>query len=361
RSAIVGPPPQDSNVYFSFWTYGYPHRVGMNQYGAYGRAKAGQGYKEILGKYYSLSPEAIVPYQASETIHVLGCQYGPPPWVEGGKSREVCESEGGTFYDTRIDFEEYIKGLGEMPSSWGSPDNAGMEALKAQAVAARSYVLYYTADGSSPICPSTNCQYYTGSNKGGYWEEAVNATNAEVILYENKPISAYYHSTSGGYTLNSEEVWTSPRPYLKGIRDVDAQGHYYDEISPWYHKAWGDQPWLSRDQVEDLLNAALLPESYNAYLPMPSAEEAQKPLTERGGGFTPEEILATLQKESVDSITNLKSLEVIGAEGKSTLLVRVYYEQGYIDIDAQRFRFVFNLRSPGTDAIWTSRFDIRTS
>ncbi|MBU0708507.1 hypothetical protein KJ596_02000, partial [Patescibacteria group bacterium] len=46
RSAIVGPPPQDSNVYFSFWTYGYPHRVGMNQYGAYGRAKAGQGYKE---------------------------------------------------------------------------------------------------------------------------------------------------------------------------------------------------------------------------------------------------------------------------------------------------------------------------
>ena len=68
-----------------------------------------------------------------------------------------------------------------------------------------------------------------------------------------------------------------------------------------------------------------------------------------------------IQEEGLTPIVNLKALEVVGEETASTLILRAYYNDTYTDIDAQRFRFVFNLRSPGTDAIWTSRFDIKTS
>ncbi|MBU1110751.1 SpoIID/LytB domain-containing protein, partial [Patescibacteria group bacterium] len=335
RAAISSSPPQDSNVYFSFWTFGYPHRVGMNQYGAYGRAKADQGYREILKAYYQ--GVALKESEMPEMIKI----------IEGDEIREI------PFED------DYLLGIGEMPSCWGTPESGGLEALKAQAVAARTYAIKYTDNGRSPICITQKCQVYVGQGKvagmcGQYWQKAVEETRGVIITYGGEPISAWYASTAGGFTLSSREVWGGTTPYTHSFKDADAEDNFYDGPSwgnsPWFHKCWGDQPWLSREQVEDLLNASLLPASYNAHLPSPAND-----------GFTTEEILETLQKEGINPIINLKAIEIIGEETANSLLLRVFHGDTYTDLDAQRFRFVFNLRSPGTNAIWTSRFNVINS
>jgi predicted nucleic acid-binding Zn-ribbon protein len=116
-------PDPDFAPAYAFYSYGYPHRVGMNQYGAYGRAKAGQDYEEILMAYFS-GVKLEKKFDDSKKIPVQG--YG------------------------NISLKDYLYGLGEMPESWA--DHGGYEALKAQVVAARSYALnyiYYTWDGPS--------------------------------------------------------------------------------------------------------------------------------------------------------------------------------------------------------------------
>jgi len=104
--------PGFGNAY-AFYTYGIPHRVGMNQYGAYGRAKAGQDYKTILNTYFN-------------GISFVGGKEGIMLNVQGYGS---------------VNLEIYLLGIYEMPESWP------IEALKAQAVAARSYALAYTNNG----------------------------------------------------------------------------------------------------------------------------------------------------------------------------------------------------------------------
>ena len=120
---------------FAFYTYGIPHRVGMNQYGAYGRAKAGQGYQDILRAYYD------------------GISF------EGGREGINLKVQG---YG-EMNLETYLLGIYEIPGDWP------MESLKAQVVAARSYALAYTNNGANEICTTQACQVYKGGNKGGQW------------------------------------------------------------------------------------------------------------------------------------------------------------------------------------------------
>lgn len=333
KSAIEKEAPSSGGPYFSFWTYGYPHRVGMNQYGAYGRSKAGQDYRTILQAYFSNVTVSSF-WNDNDTIPVVG--YGD------------------------LTMKDYLYGIGEMPESWGN--SGGYEALKAQAVAARTYALnyiYYTWNGSSfvpktptPICTTQSCQVYTGNPKTGKWKQAVDETAGEVILYNGGPITAWYASTAGGFTLSSQEVWGGYRPWVAGIADLDGLSFPYDGPkwgnSPWYHKAWGNEPWLSGAQVADLFNAALLPEQYNSSLP--------------ADVFSVQDVRNTLQSHGITPVDSVQAVEVTGSNSKSSNLVRVYFNNGQSrEVSAQRFRFVFNLRSPGTDAIWTSRFDVLSS
>lgn len=330
KSAIEKEAPSTGGPYFSFWTYGYPHRVGMNQYGAYGRSKAGQDYKTILQVYFS-NVSISQFWNDNDTIPVEG--YG------------------------NLTMRDYLYGIGEMPESWGN--SGGYEALKAQAVAARTYALnyiYYSWNGStlvqkSPvaICTTQACQVYTGNPKTGKWKQAVDETAGEVILYGGAPITAWYASTAGGFTLSSQEVWGGYRPWVTGIADLDGLSFPYDGPkwgnSPWYHKAWGNEPWLSGAQVADLFNAALLPEQYNSSLP---ADE-----------FSVQAVRDTLQSHGITPVNTVQAVEITGSNSKISNIIRVYFNNGQSrEVSAQRFRFVFNLRSPGTNAIWTSRFDV---
>ncbi len=125
-----------------------------------------------------------------------------------------------------IDKEHYLYGVinSEMPASWP------LEAQKAQAVAARTYI---EATGNKhdkyDLCDNTNCQDYNGITKESeLGRQAVDETAGIEIYYDNEPISALYFSSDGGATENSEDVWISEVPYLRGIVD-----EYEKEYKEW--------------------------------------------------------------------------------------------------------------------------------
>ncbi len=117
-----------------------------------------------------------------------------------------------------IEMNKYLYGVvpSEMSASWHA------EALKAQAVAARTYA--YANKGKHnlyDLCDSVCCQDYNGTKKENTAStDAVNATGDERIYYNNNLISAFYFSSSGGRTSNSENTWSEVISYLRGVDEV---------------------------------------------------------------------------------------------------------------------------------------------
>ncbi len=140
-------------------------------------------------------------------------------------------SRGLTVINT-LSLDEYVAGIREVPPNWP------MEALKAQAVAARTYALWELESGhwqkfGYDVCATTDCQVYDGlatteARNGRRWADAVRATAGQVLLYRGKPALTRYHSSDGGRTLSNDTVFPSdgPRPYLRSTADP------YDKVSP---------------------------------------------------------------------------------------------------------------------------------
>lgn len=117
--------------------------------------------------------------------------------------------------------EDYLYGVvpNEMSPSWP------IEALKAQAVAARTFVLHdlkkHALEGYD-VCATTHCQVYRGQQKEhARTNEAVNTTQGEYLAHNGKAILSLFHAGGGGYTENSENVWGQKEPYLRGVLDYD--------------------------------------------------------------------------------------------------------------------------------------------
>lgn len=122
-----------------------------------------------------------------------------------------------------VPLEEYLYSVlpSEMSPSWPT------EALKAQAVAARTFALYdrnkHKSEGFE-LCATTHCQAYEGVGKEtAEARAAVDAVRGQVLEYNGKPIYAAFHASSGGMTANSEDVWGSQLPYLRAVKDDDTQ------------------------------------------------------------------------------------------------------------------------------------------
>jgi SpoIID/LytB domain protein len=131
-----------------------------------------------------------------------------------------------------LGLEQYLAGVvpQEMPSGW--PE----EALKAQAVAARSYALAHRlGDKGFDLYSDVRSQVY-GGIRGEHPRAtaAIQATAGEVLLWEGKPIDALFHSTSGGRTLDAAEVFGKPVPYLAAVDDP------HSALSPVH--SWGPTP-----------------------------------------------------------------------------------------------------------------------
>jgi len=129
----------------------------------------------------------------------------------------------------RLGFETYLLGLGEVPASWP------MEAMRAQAVAARTYAAYVVqhyprrAECNCDISDGSSDQTYIGYNResgtdGERWVEAVTSTAGEVVTYDGSLIQAFYAASDGGHTDSVQDVWHGGDaayaiPWLTGVCD----------------------------------------------------------------------------------------------------------------------------------------------
>jgi len=313
---------------FAAFSFGAPHFKGMSQYGAFGRAKQGQNYETILKAYYGGGVE-IRDHNPDSQITVSGY---------------------GTY-----SLEEYAKRIYEMPGSWG--DEGGMEALKAQAIAARSYAL---ARGGT-ICATEACQVFKPNSKGGKWEEAVNQTRGKVVYANGSPFSTWYASTSGGY----QESYSSNGYSTPGFWDTPSgrggwTSQAYEKIagSPWFYKGWykdrgGDScgrshPWLTSEEMADILNG---------WVVLFSGGGDSSRVTPMGTcwGGNPYSIS---DLRGVGGFTSVSAASVTYSEGGTTATVTFQTNKGAIAINGNDFYKAFNLRAPGKIALKSGLFNI---
>lgn len=119
-----------------------------------------------------------------------------------------------------VGLEEYLRGVvpAEMMAAWP------LEALKAQAVASRTYTILSLGSGEAfDICATVECQRYAGvASEHLRSDRAVAETSGLVLTYRGEPARTYYHADSGGALASSAEVWGRALPYLASRNDVTA-------------------------------------------------------------------------------------------------------------------------------------------
>lgn len=139
------------------------------------------------------------------------------------------EISGKLLVINRLDLEEYLLGVvpSEMPAGWPA------EALKSQAVAARTYALFHCSKRGSEafdVVPTIYDQVYTGvDGEHASTTKAVQATAGQVLIYNGRPVVAYFSSANGGYTETAGNVWGVDFAYLKS---------HPDEYDPRGYKGW---------------------------------------------------------------------------------------------------------------------------
>ncbi len=167
--------------------------------------------------------------QNSQTLYIEGSDFFVS--IEGTKYRGTAN----IFHNGKnliavnvVDLEDYLKGVvpKEMPASWN------IEALKAQAVVARNYAVSnsnkHLADGFN-VCNTIHCQVYGGySAENASTNQAVEQTRNELMYYGGRVVEGYFHSSSGGKTESSENIWNHRVEYLRGVEDSYSLGSPYD-------------------------------------------------------------------------------------------------------------------------------------
>ena len=117
-----------------------------------------------------------------------------------------------------LGIEKYLGSVvgSEMPAKWP------LEALKAQAIASRTYALKQKGNPLYDIDSTNKNQVYIGLEAGTRrTKRAVNSTRSLVLTYKNKLINSLFHSSSAGMTENSQDVWKNKYPYLSSVKDFD--------------------------------------------------------------------------------------------------------------------------------------------
>ena len=317
--------PSNTFAVFSFGAY--THRNGMSQYGAKARAEANQSVEDILKAYY---PDASIKKDFSEMgeIDVQGVG--------------------------RISFEDsYLQGIYEMPGSWHT------NALKAQAIAARTFAIKYTNNGQKAICTTEACQVFKNSKKGGEWEKAVNDTKGWVLVDGGgNPVSTQYASTHGGFARTSG--WDT--------QDKSGSGNWssrsWESIakSPWFYKSWyrngysssgancgRNHPWISQEEMADIINAWIVRKNANG-----ADTNRIVPVTINtcgvGGGngnpYSMEE-LRNLANNSGGAVTNISDVSVSHSNEGVTASVTFQTNRGSVTIPGSEFKSTYNIRAPG--------------
>jgi SpoIID/LytB domain protein len=321
----------------TFYGRGYGHGVGMSQYGARGRALAGQTADEILAAYYQGSTPATTDPTQPVRVLVLAGEAAPSsaplvivgrggPWTIDGvgatfpqdarvRAWRTTATVGGVATTTwhikvlavdrtilhtavvagsivvrpassatrlqlrakpssadtyrgalkvflkatsanvvnRLGLDDYLRGVVpvEMPPGWPAA------ALKAQAIASRSYALrrLHPGTGTFDVYDDTRSQVYRGAEAEKATTNAIiDGAPGAILMSGTSVVNAFYHSTGGGATENNEygfvgasgAVTSSPVAYLRGILDVSPDGTAYDADAPYF--AWATST-LTRAQL----------------------------------------------------------------------------------------------------------------
>ncbi|MEK6251499.1 MAG: SpoIID/LytB domain-containing protein [Actinomycetota bacterium] len=281
-ACALAPSPASAQTIWTMTGHGFGHGVGMSQYGAYGHALHGKDYRFVLAYYYQGTTIGTAPPgrvrvlltiasgdvtfkkatsacgrtlnpTRSYRAHLNGgavqllSDHGRTLANCGAKLRAtghgrvrirgngayrgalvVVPSNGGGSLNVvnAVSVDKYAQGViaGEMPSSWP------IEALKVQAVAARSYALTSTVRGNGfNLYDDTRSQVYNGiAGETAATNKAAIATKGQVVMYGGEIARTYYSASSGGQTESVEFGFpgSTPVPYLKSVDDP------YDTTSP---------------------------------------------------------------------------------------------------------------------------------
>ena len=285
--------------------HGFGHGVGMSQYGAFGYAKHGSSYREILEHYYSgtrvtggagggggsggvgankaAGKVRVLLGSGGQTVSFTGASRACGKKLESRDRYELVLSGGGVALQSArgkvtrcgseavasagvsiigfgryrgslvaradggellvinsLGVDAYTKGViaNEMPPSWPQ------QALRAQAVAARSFGLTTSRGQAFDLYADTRSQVYEGrSSETPATSKAVTATAGEVVTYNGETANTSYFSTSGGQTEDARYGFASPVPYLKSVNDP------YDGVSPVHN--WTER--FSDEEIESKL------------------------------------------------------------------------------------------------------------
>jgi peptidoglycan hydrolase-like amidase len=275
-------PPASPPGSVRFCGHGWGHGVGLGQWGAKGMALAGLGYRFIDQHFYTGTTWATLG-TANTPIHVAvlwgtstyrvvpsgpaqliagnqvrniaagqsvslalagGLQrvvptspatrltvYGPSGRYHAYRGSIVAQPSGGILYIINtLPIEDYLRGLGEVPSSWP------LEAIKAQIVAARCYALTHMGSTAMyDVDDTTQYQVYYGVDaESASQNAAVDQTSGQVLMSGGHVIVAFFSASDGGHTANVSDVFggsLATFPYLRGVLDP------WDVVAPrhtWY-------------------------------------------------------------------------------------------------------------------------------
>jgi stage II sporulation protein D len=251
----------------------------MSQYGARGYAESGWGYERILKHYYRGTALETIPARPVRVLLIDGTSGielgskkpfkvvdarrktlkrkpgtlkvaaakiaarrlplrfvpGASPLVLNGKAYRgdllVHRRNGKLIVVNKLPLDRYLRGV--VP--WEMPDDWHPQALRAQAVVARSYALATLKPGTLyDLYADTRSQVYGGVEAESRTTNlAIGATAGEVLTWNGRVATTFYHSTSGGRTVSVEEAWprATPVPYLVSVPDP------HDVLSK--HHRWG--------------------------------------------------------------------------------------------------------------------------
>jgi SpoIID/LytB domain protein len=348
-SSDIGKSPGFSGG-FGFFTYGVPNRVGLNQYGAYGRANAGQNSDTILHAYYNFDS-----YQNISGVNIS---------VNDGNG----VGSGNIIWSGSL--EDYVKRIYEVPDNWPS------EALKAQAIAVRSYVLAATNNGANSICANQNCQVFQTNDKGGNWDQAVDATGGQVMIQGGQPIKAWFSSTHGGYVHSSGDIGWSDTAWTKNAQDTssnvgsfsDLKSNAYDKDSPWFYCDWGSRSsnnntaWLNSSEVADIVNVLMLAQKDSGTVNhLYQTDKNTNPNPAGTDTWSADRVKQELQNRGVTPYNNVSSVSVSADFGSGKITnVSVSGDGGNNSFSGNDFKNYFNLRAPANIQIVGPLYNVET-
>lgn len=338
---------QAPSGYFGVFSIGaYTHRNGMSQWGAKARAAAGQSSSQILGFYY---PGTRI---SNGTVKINGVNES---------LMSTISIEG---YENKSFEDYYLLGIKEMP------DYFGLEALKAQAIAARTYAVRRTNNGRRSICTTQSCQVFNLPLKGGLWKTAVEQTRGQVLVNsDGTPALTQYAAVHGAWVNNVG--WDTKSGNGSNWFSNDA----WEKESGvnWFYRSWNTQTYDSKSQTcghSPFLSSEEMLLLVNGYLIKNGIGLARTPDKSRllphdfgrcvgrldyGNTTKTPYSLSEMQSLLSNPVRSISNVNVAFGNGTTTDIF-FYTNRGIVTISGAGFKDIYNQMAPGHMHIPQSSF-----